>query len=90
MFGFQNDLTRATPADIAASAGTGSAVSSSYSSTSDYFMELLPAASRACLLLLSFYECGMFDAEAAAVAVVRRVCYGDGDASRTMLKQVYF
>ena len=51
-------------------------------------MSIVPMASRDCLLRLGFYEAAMYDAEAAALSVAKRVCYKDLSASTSILKQV--
>lgn len=87
-FGFQNDLTR--PSFHRNAQTDADAVSSTYSASSDSLMSIVPMASRDCLLRLGLYEAAMYDAEAAAVSVAKRVCYGDISASTSILKQVRF
>lgn len=86
-FGFQNDLTRPATIDVLSSDASCATSSSSYSAVSDKLVSLLPAASRDSLLRLSLYEAGMYEAEATSIAVAKRVCYGDEEASLIILKQ---
>jgi ubiquitin C-terminal hydrolase len=94
-FGFQNDLKRPTiSGEVCDTAGSGAlagalaAVASSYSAVSDHLVSILPPASRDCLLKLGLYEAGMYEAEACALAVSSRVCFGDEVASQTIMEQV--
>jgi hypothetical protein len=61
---------------------------SSYSDVSNHLLSQLPPASNECLQKLSLYESAMYDAEAVALAVAKRVCFGNEDSSRVILQQV--
>jgi hypothetical protein len=45
---------------------------------------------RECLLHFSLYEAGMGPSEASTKAIARRVCLNDLDASRQLIKQVFY
>ncbi len=81
-------MTRNISAELRVGVDTRVAASSTYSAASSRQMELLPPFSKSSLLRLSLYEAAMFDAEATAIAVAKRVCYGDSEASKSILYQV--
>lgn len=85
-FGFQNDLTRSSGIS-SATTDPGIGVSSAYSTVSDHLLSVMPGTSKDCLLKLAFYEAAMYNAEAAAIAVARRFCFRDEEASLSILQQ---
>ena len=86
-FGFQNDLSRSSGND-GRNVTSGTASSMTFSAASDDLVSVLPLTSRECLLKLGLYEAGMYEAEATAIAVAKRMCFSDEEASTCILKQV--